>query len=104
VPHFSQRDTPSRSSPGVPGKRYEVISSAESKSKGGRFNLACRLANSCVSSGDDDNLPGQIWDVLHRELWFRSEIGSEGRSVDESGADIESGGVSTHLGSSSGSE
>ena len=64
----------------------------------GNGYLACSLANTSVSSGNDDDLSGQIWDVLLRELRFRNEeVGTEGRCVEELSEDLESGSVLTHL-------
>ena len=103
MPRFVQRDTTSRSSPEAPNaKRYDATSARQNLSLKGNGYLACSLANTSVSPGDDDDLPGQIRDVLLRcELRFRNEeVGTEGRRVDELSQDRESGGVLTHLDSS----
>ena len=87
-----------RSSPEVPehmpnGDQLDGI-----RVRRGSGYLACSLADTGVSSSDDDDLSGQIRDVLLRELRLRNEeVVAEGPCVKEPSEDIESGRVLTHL-------
>ena len=69
MPRSSQQDTPSRSSPGAPGEHYEIDQLSSARIQGRHMGyFARRLADPGVSTGDDDDLSGQIWDVILRVL------------------------------------
>ena len=79
----------------------KVTKSGQKLNPGGDRHLGCSLANTGVSSGDDYDLSGQIWDVLLCELRFRNEeVGTKGPGVGESSVHLESRSVLAHLGSS----
>ena len=58
-------------------------SARKNPSPKGVWYFASSLPDADVSPSDNDDLSGQIWDILLRELRFRNEVGTEGQSVEE---------------------